>query len=82
LSDFIEYVDPVKMFTDEIDQKREYVGFVEAESLDDAFYKSQNLDEDINWNPTNPKRSTSVGDIIQDSKGFHLVEGVGFRKLE
>lgn len=75
-------VDRIKMFTPEVNQKREYVGFVEAESLDDAFHKSQNLDRDINWNPTNPKRSTSVGDIIQDNEGFYLVEDVGFRKLQ
>jgi hypothetical protein len=61
-------------------QPREYVGFVEADSLEDAFIKSQNQENP--WNPVNPCRSTSVGDVIQNDDGeFHMVLGVGFRLL-
>lgn len=60
-------------------QDRQYVGYVNAESLEEAYTKSQNI-EDV-WNPTNPCRSTSVGDVIQDDNGFHLVCGVGFKQL-
>lgn len=60
-------------------QPREYAGFVEASSLEDAFIKSQNLDEP--WNTFNPCRSTSVGDVIQSDEGFFMVDGVGFKEL-
>ena len=64
----------------EIDiQPREYAGFVEAESLDEAYSKSQNFSGP--WNPTNPCRSTSVGDIIQDDDKFYMVCGIGFKLL-
>jgi hypothetical protein len=67
-------------FTEEEVQPRIYVGFVEAESVADAFKKTQNLGES-NWNPNNPQRSTSVGDVIQSNDGFFLVKGVGFKHL-
>ncbi len=60
-------------------QPREYAGFVEADSLEEAYMKSQNSSE--TWNPTNPCRSTSVGDVIQGDNGFHMVCGIGFKQL-
>jgi hypothetical protein len=64
----------------EIDvQPRKYVGCVEATSLDEAFYLSQNFDEP--WNPTTPCRSTSVGDVIQSDDDFFMVCGSGFKLL-
>jgi hypothetical protein len=53
------------------------VGEVDATSLDTAYIKSQNFDN--NWNPENPCRSTSVGDAIvcPDNK-VNIVMGVGF----
>lgn len=73
------------MFTEEEKQTRKYAGFVMATSLDEAFRLSQN-DKEINghsdhWNENSPCRSTSVGDIIQDDQGFHLVMNVGFKFL-
>lgn len=61
-------------------QPRQYAGFVNATSLEQAFALSQNIEE--NWNPTNPCRSTSVGDVIQDDNDFYMVCGIGFQKLE
>ena len=43
------------------DQYREYVGFVEANSLEKAFEYAQN--DHIDW-AMNEVRSTSVGDVI------------------
>lgn len=60
-------------------QNREYVGMINANSLEDAFNKTQNVD-DV-WNSTNPCRSTSVGDVIQDDEGFHMVCARGFKTL-
>lgn len=67
-------------FTEVEDQPREYAGYVEADGLEQAYQLSQNGDQP--WNPTNPCRSTSVGDIIQSDDAFHMVCGVGFRTLE
>jgi hypothetical protein len=61
-------------------QLREYAGFVEANSLKEAYVLSQNQDE--NWNITNPCRSTSVGDVIQADDGFYMVCGTGFQLLD
>jgi hypothetical protein len=61
-------------------QARKYVGFVNADSLEEAFVESQNTEE--HWNPTNPCRSTSIGDIIQDDNEFYLVCSMGFELLE
>jgi len=60
-------------------QPRQYVGYVEADTLNEAFALSQNFDK--SWNPYNPCRSTSVGDVIHATDGFHLVCGNGFKKL-
>ena len=61
-------------------QPRTYVGCVKAISLEDAFKKSQNFEEP--WNETNPCRSTSVGDVIQDNGNFYMVTSMGFIPLE
>ena len=67
------------MFTETEIQPREYVGFVNANSIEEAFKLSQNIES--NWNPTNPCRSTSVGDVIQENDKFFMVCGVGFKEL-
>lgn len=69
-----------RRFTETDIQPREYAGFVEAVSLEDAYTKSQN--DENPWNPYNPCRSTSVGDVIQDDSGFYMVLGMGWRHLE
>jgi len=61
-----------------IDQLEECT-WIKADSLEDAFSKSQN--EDSAWAQKN-QRSTSVGDIIQDDEGnFHQVHGIGFEPV-
>ncbi len=70
---------PGVRFTETEIQPRQYVGFVEANSIEKAFKLSQNLES--NWNPTNPCRSTSVGDVIQDDDKFFMVCGIGFKEL-
>jgi hypothetical protein len=64
------------------DQYREYVGFVEANSLEEAYMLSQNQGDGDIWNATNPCRSTSVGDVIKSDEGFYMVCGMGFRLLD
>lgn len=66
-------------FSEVANQERVVVGVLQAEDLDDAYTKSQNLIND--WNPINPCRSTSVGDVIQDDKEFYLVCGMGFKQI-
>ena len=68
-------------------QPREYAGFVEAVSLEEAYIKSQNHSDSrwengSNWNITNPCRNTSVGDVIESDEGFYMVCGMGFRLLD
>lgn len=67
-------------FTEEEDQPRAYVGSVEANSLEMAYRKSQNLDWP--WNLNAPCRSTSVGDVIHGPDGHYMVCGMGFKKLD
>jgi hypothetical protein len=67
-------------FDETVKQYRVYVGFVEADTLNEAYALSQNSDKP--WNEAHPCRSTSVGDIIQGPDGFHLVLGMGFKKLD
>ena len=70
-----------RKFTETDVQSRVYVGFVEANSMEEAFEKSQN--SETPWNPQYPCRSTSVGDVIQDEIGeFYMILSVGFRHLE
>ena len=60
-------------------QPRNHVGNVEADSLDDAYEKSNNIIEQ--WAPG--QRSTSIGDVIEDVKAgtYHLVISIGFRQI-
>jgi hypothetical protein len=60
-------------------QPREYVGFVEANSLEKAFEYAQN--DHVDW-AMNEVRSTSVGDVIQSDEGFYMVCGIGFKLLD
>lgn len=64
------------------------VGIVEAESLDDAYNKTQNIESSWLQNPdvSSPLtqcRSTSVGDIIfsQEEKQGYMVMQIGFKKV-
>lgn len=66
-------------FTEEPVQERKYVGSVCAESLEDAYQKSQNFDR--HWNKYAPCRSTSVGDVIQEDDVDYVVAGVGFNAI-
>jgi hypothetical protein len=68
-------------FTSEFNQERELVGTVSAESLEDAYVRSQNIGG--HWNPINHCRSTSIGDVIQDTKDGvqYVVFEIGFIEL-
>jgi len=68
-------VSPLRFTETEI-QPREYAGFVNANSLEEAFKLSQ-TDFNSDWDA----RSTSVGDVIQDDDKFFMVCGVGFKEL-
>ena len=57
----------------------EVIAEVEADSLRDAFYKSQN-DFNDEYALANV-RSTSVGDIIQHNKTYYMVNGLGFSEI-
>ena len=69
-------------FNEEFDQLRDFEGVVEADSLEDAYLKTQNLDE-YGWNGDNESRSTSVGDLIQhcNSGEVFMVKGFGFKSM-
>ena len=57
----------------------EVVVEIEADSLRDAFYRSQN---DFNDEYALAGiRSTSVGDIIQHDKYYYMVNGIGFSEI-
>lgn len=60
-------------------QIRIYAGHVEANSLEMAYAKSQNID--IPWNHYSPCRSTSIGDIIEINGEYHMVCSFGFKLL-
>lgn len=63
-------------------QPRIYAGFVNADSVEEAFMLSQNEGDGDVWNAVNPCRSTSVGDVIECGEGFYMVCGIGFRLLD
>lgn len=63
-------------FTEVEIQPREYAGYVYATSLEGAFKESQS-----DFNPDWDKRSTSVGDVIQEHDKFFMVCGKGFKEL-
>ena len=65
-------------FTETEIQPREYVAFVQADSIKKAFEYAQN--DDVDW-VMNEVRSTSVGDVIQDNDKFFMVTGTGFKEL-
>ena len=69
-------------FSEEYDTLRDFEGTVEADSLQDAYIKSQNLDE-YGWNGDNESRSTSVGDLIQEQESgeVFMVMGFGFKSM-
>ena len=71
-------VDAQLKFTAEVNQERTYVGNVEAVSLNDAFMKTQNIEGNEEW----PRRSTSVGDLIQVDDQYYLVKGIGFEAID
>ena len=57
----------------------EVVVEIEADSLRDAFYRSQN---DFNDEyALAGLRSTSVGDIIQHDRYYYMVNGIGFSEI-
>jgi len=67
------------MFSEHEHQPREYIGYVMAKDIDDAFVKSQNdFGEEYR---EYKKRSTSVGDLIQDDYGFYMVCNIGFKLI-
>lgn len=57
----------------------ETVAEIEANSLRDAFYKSQNDFSDEY--ALIGIRSTSVGDIIQQGRFYYMVNGIGFSEI-
>jgi len=67
------------MFQEVDKQPRKYIGHVMANNMDEAFKLSQN-----EFNPdyaSYKARSTSVGDLIQDSYGFYMVLNNGFKLI-
>ena len=70
-----------KVFTETPIQPRVYAGFLNANSIEEAYMLSQNQGDGDEWNATNPCRSTSVGDVIQSYEGFYMVSGTGFKLL-
>jgi hypothetical protein len=69
----------IPTFNEEPNQNRKCVGEVKATCLEEAYFKSQNLDR--HWNFKKPCRSTSIGDVIQvDDKDF-MVASSGFQLL-
>lgn len=52
-------------------QPRKYVGYVEANSIEDAYIKAQNA-SNPNYRAYN-QRDTVIGDLIQDHYGFYMV---------
>ena len=63
----------------DLDSYLDYVGHVEADSLEHAYTLSQNLEE--TWNKNEPCRSTSIGDVIRFKNDLFLVHDFGFKKL-
>lgn len=70
----------INKFNEVEKQPRVYAGFVNANSIEEAFVNSQNIVND--WNPINPCRSTSVGDVIVSDEGFYMVLSIGFKLLD
>lgn len=60
------------MFTERENQPRKWVATVFAHNIEDALKKAQNESEGSEYKQYNV-RSTSIGDVIQDSVGFYMV---------
>ena len=63
---------------------RLYAGFVVAESIGQAYTVAQNNDSNANmggWAKNNDVRSTSIGDVIFDGSGFHMVTSDNFKLI-
>ena len=69
--------EPGLRFTETENQPRRYAGYVDANSLDQAFAYAQNHYTD--W-AKNQERSTSIGDIINCEGKYYLVCGRGFKE--
>lgn len=78
---YIYHASGIDRFTEVECQPRTLVEFVEANSVEEAYQKSQNLNGGF-WNRFSPCRSTSVGDAIKDQEGFHLVLRNGFKCMQ
>ena len=76
----IHHATSESMFSHVENQPRILVGQIEASSIDDAYFKTQNWNEP--WNMATPCRSTSVGDVIESDEGFYMVCGIGFKLLD
>lgn len=72
----------INKFEEIENQQRIYVGFVKANSIEEAYMLSQNQGDGDIWNAVNPCRSTSVGDVIQSDEGFYMVCSIGFKLLD
>lgn len=72
----------INKFEEVENQQRIYVGFVKANSIEEAYMLSQNQGDGDIWNAVNPCRSTSVGDVIESDEGFYMVCGIGFKLLD
>ncbi len=70
--------EPGLMFTETENQPRRYAGYVDANSLDQAFAYAQNHNSD--W-AKNQERSTSIGDVIHCEGTNYLVCGRGFKQI-
>lgn len=80
---YIFHCTSTMMFREIRIQPRRCMGYVEANSLDQAYKLSQNiLDPWQYWNKTDPCRSTSIGDVIQCDNEFHMVSFIGFKIIE
>lgn len=58
------------------------VGTVEANDLEDAFFRSNYGDANAIDNFSGMMRSLSVGDIVEVDGEYHMVDTFGFQKLE
>lgn len=68
-------------FTDKLDQQREAVGYVEANSLEHAFMQTQNIGRNW-WNEDKPLRSSFIGDVFETEEGFFMIDRTGFILLD
>lgn len=86
--DIYHAIEVGKRFTEMEHQHRVYVGSVKANSVEQAYVLSQNVDKcwtelqgELNGMRVQPQRSTSVGDVILDNNDLYLVCGCGFKAI-